>query len=236
LQLKSAGAVDRVVLQRSRSSTHSRHPYPLAADVGARVAVDRGMSDAAISPSTVAAQLLDGSSSTRLEALRQLEDLRELDAPLALAAGPALVELMARDAAEVPYAVFQRVGFMVARLLVLVPPEELAGLYGASMGEERGAAMLSSKASVIGAAAAKAADELTRDDALSYAAAWAFNPLIYVRGWSAPWSAAESDGDPVKHAAMHGICDPFSKCVGAIWCSLLSPFYPHRASICLLPR
>eukprot|EP01046_Picozoa_sp_COSAG06_P081477 COSAG06_NODE_28635_length_570_cov_7.484076_1_plen_167_part_01 len=131
-------------------------------------------------------------------------------------------------------AVFQRVGFMVTRLLVLAPPEEVAGLYGASMGEERGAALLSSKASVIGAAAAKAADKLTRDDALSYAAAWAFNPTIYVRGWSAPWSAAESDGDPVKHAAMHSICDPFSKCVGTIWCSLLPPILTELLYVCSL--
>lgn len=161
------------------------------------------MATTEISPSTVA-QRLASQGSARLGALQQLRQKLEHDPELAFAAAPLLVDLMTRSAAEVPHNEFQQAGLALMRLLATVPPDGLPALYGAAMGGGKMTAMLSSKTSVVGQAAAKPADELARDDAWSYACMLAHNPTIYARGWSAPWIAAGFQ-NPLDYAAALGL-------------------------------
>lgn len=141
------------------------------------------------SPDTVASMLSDPATRiATLDALERHEGSR--DAPLDLAAAPVLVELMARDAADVPHADFQRAGLAVLRLLMRAPADEIAALFGTAFGDSRFEAMLSSHSSVVGAAAAKPAEELTRNDALSYACMKANETQWMMRGWSEPMVAA----------------------------------------------
>ena len=76
----------------------------------------------------VAAQLAD--AATRLATLDALEQHNDPhSAELATAAAPALAELLALDAVEVPHAAFQRVGLLRGRLL-----DDQPALFGAMMG------------------------------------------------------------------------------------------------------
>ena len=90
----------------------------------------------------------------------------------ALAAAPALYELLALDAAEVPRELFDRTNLLVARLATEAVPrgaEAQAAVLGAAWGGGRLAQYFDAEGNVIAAALRKPAAELTRADARSYA-------------------------------------------------------------------
>jgi hypothetical protein len=113
---------------------------------------------------------------------------------VALAAAPALSELLALDASEAPREVHDRAGLLVGRLCadaVLRGAEAQAAVYGAAHGDGRFARWLNAEGSVLAVAVRMPAAELTRADARSYACAWAFLAPSWVRGMTAPLKAAD---------------------------------------------
>ena len=96
--------------------------------------------DAPLAASTVAERLCN--AATRLAALGALEDHAGCPIPsdTALAAAPALFELLALDVAEAPREVFDRVGLLVGRPVREALPrgaEATAAVYGAAVGGGR---------------------------------------------------------------------------------------------------
>jgi hypothetical protein len=69
---------------------------------------------------------------TRAATLDALErhEFGAIDRAVSLAAAPALVELLAADAAEVDRETFDRAGLLVGRLFAEAAPEDLAVVYG----------------------------------------------------------------------------------------------------------
>ena len=92
-----------------------------------------------LTTSTVAERLRDGA--TRLATLGALEaHAVPILADVALAAAPALYELLALDVAAVPREVHDRAGLLVARLCAEAVPrgaEAQAAVYGAALGGGR---------------------------------------------------------------------------------------------------
>jgi hypothetical protein len=133
-------------------------------------------------------------SGTRLAALDVFEcHTAPIPPAAALAAAPALAELLTMDAAEVEHAVFDRTGLLLGRLFSEALPEALPAMYGAALGGDFFPKLYgTSKASnVVLAALRGPASQLTRADALSYACliggAWSEAP---VRGFSQMHAAA----------------------------------------------
>ena len=143
-----------------------------------------------LDPSTVASLLED--SRSRIATLTALETHRgPHPTGLAIAAAPALTELMCRDAEEVGQALFQRVGLLRARLLVDAVPDDVPAIYGAIIGGGRLAAYHGALSNVIAQLFAKPTAELDLTDALTYACGDApLYPPMSVRGWTAPFAAA----------------------------------------------
>ena len=146
-----------------------------------------------LTASTVAERLRD--HSTRLATLGALEAHAggPIPSDAALAAAPALYELLALDAAEVPREVYDRAGLLVGRLCaeaVARGVEAQAAVYGAALSDGRFARFLNAEGSVLAAAVRKPAAELTRADARSYACAQALRAPAWARGGTAPWKAA----------------------------------------------
>ena len=142
-----------------------------------------------LAPDTVASLLRDGDTRTAtLEALEQQEQ-PPIDRALALAAAPALYEALAMDASEVGRDDFDRIGLLLARLAAEASDDPSA-VYGAAWGEGRCAAYYRSKGSVLAQAVGKAASEVTRADARSFACATAYSPPSVVRGFTKPLAAA----------------------------------------------
>ena len=120
------------------------------------------------SPDTVASALADPNTTiTTLDALEQHHGPH--DPALALAAAPALTDLLCLDAAAVPHALYQRVGLLRGRLMA--EAEDLAAMYGGFYGGGRFARLLTAPSVGQGALRSKSAAQLDRDDALSYGAA-----------------------------------------------------------------
>ena len=145
---------------------------------------------AALAADTVASLLRDGATRTAtLEAFEQHEGA-PIDRAVALAAAPALGDVLAMDATEVGHEDFDRAGLVLARLAAEASDDPSA-VYGAAFGEGRYAAHLRSKGSVLAQAVGKrAASELTLADARSFACAAAFYQPALLRGWTKPVAAA----------------------------------------------
>ena len=111
-----------------------------------------------------------------LTALERHEGGGAIDRAVSLAAAPALTDLIALPAAEVPHEVFQRVGLLRGRLLDVAPVRDRAALFGEMFGGGRMEAEMNSPGNVIAAAIAKGAAALTREDAMSWACMLAFWP------------------------------------------------------------
>ena len=146
-----------------------------------------------LTASTVAERLRD--HSTRLATLGALEAHAggPIPSDAALAAAPALYELLALDAAEAPREVYDRAGLLVGRLCadaVLRGAEAQAAVYGAAHGDGRFARWLNAEGSVLAAALRKPAAELTRADARSFACRQMPWGPILTRGFTAPIKAA----------------------------------------------
>lgn len=132
---------------------------------------------------------------TRITTLDALEKHSGAHDPaLAAAAAPALSDLLALDAMDVPHAVFQRVGLLRARLLHETPADDRAALYGAMFGGGRFVAEWDARNNVIAMAVRHGAAALTREDALSYGCAWAHNNLTHVRNYTESVRAAGLGG------------------------------------------
>ena len=145
---------------------------------------------AALAADTVASLLRDGATRTAtLDAFEQHEGT-PIDRVVALAAAPALYDVLAMDATEVGRDDFDRAGLALARLAAEASDDSSA-VYGAAIGEGRLAALYRSKSSVLAQAVGKpAASELTRADARSFACAGALDPPAFVRGTTKPFAAA----------------------------------------------
>ena len=141
---------------------------------------------------SVAERLRD--RSTRLATLGALEaHAVPIPADDALAAAPALFELLALDAAEVPHELYDRAGLLAGRLVNEAVPrgaEAQAAVLGAAWGGGRYARFLNAEGNVIAAAMRKPAAELTRADARSYACAVVLWAPAMSRGLTAPTKAA----------------------------------------------
>lgn len=143
----------------------------------------------ALDPATVAGLLADGSTrSATIDALEAHSGPHPT--PLALAAAPALTDVLSLDAAEVGHVLFQRLGLLRARLCAEAPPDEVAALYGAMVGGGRFAASYAAPSNVVARMMAKPVAELDLTDALSYACFTATDPPWHVRGWTEPVAAA----------------------------------------------
>ena len=112
-----------------------------------------------------------------------------IERSVSLGAAPALVELLALDAAEVGLAEFGRIGLLLARL-VAEASDDPASVYGAAWGEGRLFAFWRSEGNAVAQALRKPTEELTREDALHLACAIALEPQAYVRGLTKPCAAA----------------------------------------------
>ena len=145
---------------------------------------------AALAADSVASLLRDGATRTAtLEAFEQHEGA-PIDRAVALAAAPALYDVLAMDATEVGRDDFDRTGLVLARLAAEASDDPSA-VYGAAVGEGRLAAYYRSKGSVLAQAVGKpAASELTLADARSFACAGAIEPPAWVRGATKPFAAA----------------------------------------------
>eukprot|EP01046_Picozoa_sp_COSAG06_P003157 COSAG06_NODE_119_length_23111_cov_51.658613_25_plen_193_part_00 len=147
------------------------------------------MTDLVTAAATVADALR--SPGTRDAALDALEALPPPIADdVALAAAPALVDVMARVAEESDRTALDRAALLLARLLAEASPEA-APVYGAAVRGERYAAFIAP--SLVTKALQRASsggESLTRADALSYAYIQAHYQPTYVRGFKVPMAAA----------------------------------------------
>ena len=136
---------------------------------------------------TVAERLRD--RDTRSATLAALEShAAPIPTAVSLAAAPALLGLMAMDAAEVERDAYDRAGLLLARLHAEALPE-CSAVHGAAF-SEGGNERLWNSDSVLNAALRQPAAELTRADATSYACSWAYEPIKCARGITAPCAAA----------------------------------------------
>ena len=93
-------------------------------------------------PAPDAVHALLATTTSRPAALAALEDHpAPLDRALAVAAAPALVELLTVSADDVDAVTFQRVGLLLARLLAEAP-DDPSIIFGAAFGEGRLAALV----------------------------------------------------------------------------------------------
>ena len=143
-----------------------------------------------VAASAVAERLRDGS--TRLATLSALEGHGvPIQSDAALAAAPALYELLALDAAEVPRELFDRAGLLLAWLATeAVPRSAEAAVVGAAWGGGRYERFLNAEGNVIAEALRKPATELMRADARSYACTLSMRVLVEARGGTALHKAA----------------------------------------------
>jgi hypothetical protein len=154
------------------------------------------MTSISVSPDTVARQLAD--AHTRVPALEAVEAAAdENDAAMMVAAAGALSDLMVLDAAELPHAMFQRVGFLRARLLAKTPPDQHPPVLREIYGDGRLLAVGKASAlnNVVGVALSSG--KLDRVAALSYAALVACNPSRDARG-EGPVCAAAGFGSEIE--------------------------------------
>ena len=126
---------------------------------------------------------------TTLEALEACSGT--IDSAVALAAAPALVELLAASADDVKQEQFERVGLLLNRLL-MEASDDPSAVFGAAYGEGRMAALLRSRDNIAARALRKPADELTAADARSIVFHDVFNGPAGVRGWTKPYAAMDS--------------------------------------------
>jgi hypothetical protein len=136
---------------------------------------------------TVAERLHD--RATRSATLAALEShAAPIPTAVSLAAAPALVGLMAMDAAEVERDAYDRAGLLLGRLHAEALPDVVA-VCRAAFGEG-GYERLWNADSVLNAALRQPAAEVTRADARSYACLYAYEPITATRGYTKPWGAA----------------------------------------------
>jgi hypothetical protein len=136
---------------------------------------------------TVAERLRDRAA--RSATLAALEShAAPIPTAVSLAAAPALLGLMAMDAAEVERDTYDRAGLLLARLEAEALPDVVA-VHGAAFGEG-GYERLWNADSVLNTALRQPPAQLTRADAMSYACSRACDTIMTARGYTKSWSAA----------------------------------------------
>ena len=144
-----------------------------------------------LSPTSVSRLLAD--PNTRITTIDQLEaHAGPHEEALALAAAPALTDLLCLDASEVDRALFQRVGLL--RALLIEEASDPVAAWGAAHADGRYAKLLRAPNVVSRVCSGeKPVSELEIEDAMSYAC-----------GDAAPWYAATAGGfdAPVAAAGM----------------------------------
>ena len=163
------------------------------------------------------------SAATRVATLDALEALAPpIPATVALAAAPALADVMATETERASY---DRCGLLLGRLCAEAAPEP-AAVYGAAFAGDRLAAAFAPTLLVEAAQRALSAGQpLTLADARSYACLWARDSPAWVRGATAPEAAA---GRTVME--YMGIVS-FSACAPHPWLPRA-----HPRSLCLHAR
>ena len=140
-----------------------------------------------VDSTTVAERLRN--NATRDAALDALErHAAPIPTAAALAAAPALLNVMSMDAAEVERGAYDRAGLLLARLEAEALPDVVA-VHGAAFGNG-GTKRLWNSDSVLNVALRQPAAELTRADAASYACSSAFEAIYSARGCTLPLAAA----------------------------------------------
>ena len=139
-----------------------------------------------VDSTTVAERLRN--NATRDAALDALErHAAPIPTAAALAAAPALLNVMSMDAAEVERGAYDRAGLLLGRLHEEALPDTVA-MHGAAFGDG-GYERLWNSDSVLNAALRKPASQLTRADAASYVCTIAYEPVCFAHGATAPWAA-----------------------------------------------
>ena len=127
-----------------------------------------------VDSTTVAERLRN--NATRDAALDALErHAAPIPTAAALAAAPALLNVMSMDAAEVERGAYDRAGLLLGRLLVESLPDILA--VNSAVFGDGGYERLWNSDSVLNVALRKPASQLTRADAVSYACYLAYDPV-----------------------------------------------------------
>jgi hypothetical protein len=136
---------------------------------------------------TVAERLRDRAS--RSATLAALEShAAPIPTAVSLAAAPALLGLMAMDAAEVERDAYDRAGLLLGRLHAEALPD-LVAVHGAAFGEG-GYERRWNADSLVNTALRQPAAQLTRADAMSCACAMAYESIFGARGFTEPLRAA----------------------------------------------
>jgi hypothetical protein len=152
---------------------------------------------------TAAERLRD--RATRSATLAALEShAAPIPTAMSLAVAPALVELMAMDAAEVERDAFDRAGVLLGRLFAEALPDS-AAVHGAAFGEG-GYDRVWNADSVVNTALRQPAAQLTRADAVSCACVNAYIAPHFARGATKPWAAAGLT--PLEIFGLFMTCDP----------------------------
>jgi hypothetical protein len=155
---------------------------------------------------TVAERLRD--RATRSATLTALEShAAPIPTAVSLAAAPALVELMAMDAAEMERDAYDRAGLLVGRLEAEALPDGAVAVHGAAFGEGGYERVLNAD-SVLNTALRQPADQLTRADAVSHACSIAYGSSSYARGFTKPLTAAGLT--PLEFFGLFMTCDPIT--------------------------
>ena len=132
----------------------------------------------AVSPRTVASRLADPAA--RLGVITALERHSGAhDDAVALAAAPSLTSILSLDAAEVDHALFQRVGLLLARLMVESTDAHAVALAGYASGK---LLAFFAAPNVLQQVLEKSADELDAVDAMSIACSHLMSTVLMIRG------------------------------------------------------
>lgn len=135
-------------------------------------------------PAPAAVHALLVAPDTRAATLAALESHPDSHAPaLAIAVAPALTHLMTVSADDVDAATYQRVGALLARLYAEAS-DDMPAVHAAALGDGRWVALFNAEDSALVRALRKPADELTADDALTYACSDAWFPPAAMRGYT----------------------------------------------------
>jgi hypothetical protein len=151
-------------------------------------------------PAGIAAAL--AAPETRSAALDALEGSASIGRDTALAAAPALVELMSASADLVPGPVFRRVGLVLARLVAdATLADDTATIFGVAFGEGRLEALWQAD-NVVARSLLKPAAEIGREDAEHLAALFASGVWEFVRGADACHEAALGEGGSLAYFGL----------------------------------
>ena len=126
---------------------------------------------------------------TRDATLSALEvHVTPINLAVSLAAAPVLNEIKASDTSEISQEEWDRVCLLLARL-VADAGDNAATVYGTAYGGGRYAAVYQSDRTPLARALRKPAEELTVDDARSFANEYASKPPAYCRSWGKAFAA-----------------------------------------------